>query len=506
MCSLPTGGTSAPGSSLTEWNYSPHREVISKDSTLLISLECEGIRRMKQVTLRDCTTQQEIGVPAEGVIFGRTGGQADIQLEDDTLSKLHARVYAQAGQWFVEYLATPPGAQPSPQTRLEVGSRFHVGEHEYEVSGVDLPFQSVTNSGEFQVDFASPSWTSQFKWACVYYLLNVPGLVVNPVGSIRDAIDELPQEPVGRRGLVAYAFPAALSFALVICVADGMAGLLRPTPVFLIASFVPVLPMVASMVAAGVVGTYFHPVLSWFIIQFHGQTDERARTNFFLQWMSTLLVMGFAHATGTVLSALPVPHLPIVSLLLNIAACALALFMCIQWLNSFRISLGAKSGVLVMWSLGCAALIAHHVLRSLPVTAAPVAAPLLTASAPLPAVVVPEPSTPSPPESAAAATVAEPAVKGTEVLLTDAYALFSRRREAIDRLAAQSSSALFKNRELKKMYRAYLSHTYEAQKKWAKETVKKPARAYHHERLRDADIYAKTERLVSVMAAKLKLD
>ena len=76
---------------------------------------------MAQVTLRDLTTNEDIVVPPEGYIFGRVGGDADIQLEDNSISRRQARVSLKGGMWLLETLAVPQGARASQREDHEIG-------------------------------------------------------------------------------------------------------------------------------------------------------------------------------------------------------------------------------------------------------------------------------------------------------------------------------------------------------------------------------------------------
>ena len=92
---------------------------------------------MAQVTLRDLATNEDIVVPPEGFIFGRVGGDADIQIEDNSISRRQARVSLKGGQWLLETLAVPQGQKAPRPIGLQEGATFNVGQSEFEVVQIE---------------------------------------------------------------------------------------------------------------------------------------------------------------------------------------------------------------------------------------------------------------------------------------------------------------------------------------------------------------------------------
>jgi predicted component of type VI protein secretion system len=102
---------------------------------------------MALVTLRDLTTNEDIDVPPEGYIFGRAGGDADIQLEDNSISRRQARVSLKGGMWLLETLAVPQGQRPPRPVQLEEGATFAVGQSEFEVVRVEAEDEPEPDPG-----------------------------------------------------------------------------------------------------------------------------------------------------------------------------------------------------------------------------------------------------------------------------------------------------------------------------------------------------------------------
>src|SRR3954470_315303 len=81
-------------------------------------------------------------VPPEGMIFGRTGGPANITVSDQSVSKRHARIFCKDGQWLLEDLKSVNGTvvnnrritEPVP---LSPGFVFALSKHQFEIVSVD---------------------------------------------------------------------------------------------------------------------------------------------------------------------------------------------------------------------------------------------------------------------------------------------------------------------------------------------------------------------------------
>ena len=102
---------------------------------------------MSQVTLRDLATNEDIVVPPEGFIFGRVGGDADIQLEDNSISRRQARVSLKGGMWLLETLAVPQGQRAPRPVQLQEGATFNVGQSEFEVVQIEADEEEEIDPG-----------------------------------------------------------------------------------------------------------------------------------------------------------------------------------------------------------------------------------------------------------------------------------------------------------------------------------------------------------------------
>ena len=103
--------------------------------------------------VRNVQSAEVFAIPPEGVIFGRTGGPANITVSDQSVSKRHARIYLKDGQWLLEDLKSVNGTvvnnrritEPVP---LTPGFVFALSKHQFEIVSMDgaaLPRTSTKN-------------------------------------------------------------------------------------------------------------------------------------------------------------------------------------------------------------------------------------------------------------------------------------------------------------------------------------------------------------------------
>lgn len=354
---------------------------------------------MAQVTLRDLATNEDIVVPPEGFIFGRVGGDADIQIEDNSISRRQARVSLKGGQWLLETLAVPQGQKAPRPVQLQEGATFNVGQSEFEVVQVEeddeeeaaaaktiapppaakgksapppakkpnaAPNAKTTPSQSQQKrpaakeeagggdEAASKGFGAMFvavPKGIGYYLLNVPKMLVNPIGTVKKTIEELPAEPMGRIELIGYALPALLATALLGAWAGGLALLIGPTHHFDLWKFLPVGPAIGALIGAIIIGFIMHPVLTWIIKKLKGESDARSRTNYFLQMMVVSIVLAVPNALGAILAVLPVPFIGLIGLLLGVVATLASIYVVFQWFTFFNVVKWFKTVLMVIGAL-----------------------------------------------------------------------------------------------------------------------------------------------------------
>lgn len=362
---------------------------------------------MSQVTLRDLATNEDIVVPPEGFIFGRVGGDADIQLEDNSISRRQARVSLKGGQWLLETLAVPQGQRAPRPVQLQEGATFNVGQSEFEVVQIEQAeeeeeadpgartIQPPSKGKPGQPPMAAkkappppnaktaPSAPMQKRAAAAkpaaaeedagggdevpakgigamfvaapkglaYYLVNVPKMLVNPFGTVRKTIEEQPNEPMGKIELIGYALPALLGTGMLGSIAGGLAALIGPGHHFLLMSFLPIPAIIGGFIGAIITGFIFHPVLTWIITKLKGESDARSRTNYFLQTMTLSILLAVPNALGVILAALPIPFINLLGPVLSVVATLVSLYVTIQWFEYFKVVKWVKTVLLVLGAL-----------------------------------------------------------------------------------------------------------------------------------------------------------
>ena len=575
---------------------------------------------MGQVTLRDLSTNEDIVVPPEGYIFGRVGGDADIQIEDNSISRRQARVSLKGGMWLLETLAVPAGTKPPRPVQLQEGASFTVGQSEFEVVQIEAeddgpaaptmaapvakgkpapapakkpnpPANAKTTPSAAQKRPAADEAAEEAAPAeggaggvkalfvgvpkgIAYYLLNVPKLLVNPIGTVRKTIEELPAEPMGKTELIGFALPSLFISALLPAFATGLGALIGPGHVFLLSSFLPIVPAIGAVIGAVITGYVFHPVVEWVIRKLQGTSDARSRSNYFLQTMTLAIILAVPQALGIILAMVPIPFISLLGPLLMLVGTLVSFYVTYQWLVKFGVVkwvfmvvkvLAALSVLAAGWGLisgiigtvrglghgGSSASAAaaegagESELGEMPTDPAEAAewskkksAEIMAKSAEAqkkamagvedakekandakekaaeakekaedapPPVKTSKKDPPKPEPEPVAAKDNPPAAKDEPAPASTGggYAAFARRRDAIEKTFENDPTVLQKSADLQKLYGDYIEDAYDLDKKWGKETSKKPERAKLNARLRDAELYGKAGKTIESIAGKL---
>jgi hypothetical protein len=591
---------------------------------------------MGQVTLRDLSTNEDIVVPPEGFIFGRVGGDADIQIEDNSISRRQARVSLKGGMWLLETLAVPQGAKAPRPVQLQEGASFTVGQSEFEVVQIEEeeeepaaptiapgkpvkpapaaaakkpnppPANAKTAPAAPQQkksaapagDAAPPEEAAGGKGigamfvgvpkGIAYYLVNVPKLLVNPVGTVRNTIEEQPTEPLGKTEIIGYALPSLFIASALPAIGGGIGALIGPGHVFNLTAFLPIGPAIGAVIGAVVSGFFFHRVFEWVITKLKGKSDARSRSNYFLQSMTLGIILAVPSALGAILSNVPIPFINLLGPLLMVVGSLVTVYVTYQWMVKFEVvkwvllvlkvvavlsllgaGWGFVSGVIntirgfgsggstiastgdvpselgemptdpaeaAEWSKKKQAEMMANAEAAQKKAAAAVAdakgaaddavadakdddakddakdeakdddakpvkkdaPPAKPEPKPEPAPVAAKDPAPAPVKDTPPAAKDEPVVTAS-----GGYATFAKRRDAIEKLLESDPTVLQKNAELRDLYGDYVEAAYDLDKKWGKESSKKPERARLNARLRDAELYGKSGKTIDSLAAKL---
>jgi len=549
---------------------------------------------MARLILRDLTTNEEYEVPPEGILIGRVGGDADIQVDgDNTISRKQARVLVQNGAWVLDTIYVPKGSPPVKPVKLSEGSTFTIGQAaEFEVVEVEQPAGAPakkpnpppSNAKTQAASGGAPKRTQSIAEqdggggdeeavpggigalfvgvpkGLAYYMVNVPKMLFNPIGTVRTTIEELPNEPLGRTGLIGYSLPALAATALLGAWASGIAQLIGPAHHFDLFAFIPIGGAIGAVIGAVVTGFVWHPVLEWVINKLKGESDARSRSNYFLQFMTLSIVLAVPNALGVILTSLPVPFVSLLGPLLMVAASLGGIYLNIKWFEFFKVVKWVKTVLLVLGALsvlGAAAGLVTGTIAQIRAFGsgggkAPIAAdandtpaaddapsgddedddkkmkPLVPPKKPVAKVddakpvpekddteekpektepvakndPKPEKNTPPPVEKPEKNTPPPP-VEDNSLPASGDYAQFARHRDAVEKTFENNPVLLQKNKDLQKLYGEYLDAAYDLDKQYAKDISKNPERRRLYERLKEAELSQKTGKTIEQISSKL---
>jgi hypothetical protein len=322
---------------------------------------------MSRLELCNLSNNEEVVVPPEGFIFGREGGEADVALEDNSISRRQAKIYVKNGAWILETLAVPQGQRAPRPLTLEEGAVFNIGETEFEVlllnvgadpASLTNPPKKATKNMPAGKAAAKPAPAAGRKDSVppgrgapagggikglfvgvpkgiAHYLVNVPKMLVNPLGTVRKTIAELPTPAMAKTDLIGYALPALLISALLPSIAVGVSTLISGGA-FVFSAFVPIIPAIGAIIGAVVTGVVFHPVFKWIIDKLQGQSTDESRSNFFLQMMTLLIAMVAPRALSILIESFRFVNM--LGPMLGLVATLASLFALYQWMVHFEVN------------------------------------------------------------------------------------------------------------------------------------------------------------------------
>jgi len=194
---------------------------------------------------------------------------------------------------------------------------------------------------------------AQLPRAIAYYMATVPKLLFNPIGTVRNSIEE--QNLPGMKGfpLLGWALPGlAISIGMgTICgIIASLIGLIHTgfggvVSVFVGAIMGIVIAAVSGIIGGLIVAFVYHPIFKFFVEKlFKGKTTEKSRTNYLPISMAAGILVSLPAGLGAILLAIgsfiPVPAvvalLPIVPLLVGLAGNILTLYTAREWMKFFE--------------------------------------------------------------------------------------------------------------------------------------------------------------------------
>lgn len=346
---------------------------------------------MQDLEIKDVQSGAVYRIASQGSVIGREGAKADIIIKNPSVSKRHARIYATDGQWFLEDLGSSNGTffanqrinEPVP---LGPGTLFALAEIQFEVvkkAGANgeerggrgdraerdrLRAATAARPDDGEViggPTARPSPAareareafgatgaggggdddematgvgaimSALPRAFAHYLVLIPKLAVNPIGTVRNSVEDQHHPAMSWWSLAGWGIPPMLLSAAVAVLVSIIAMLVGGT--FLVGALVGVIITPAIMIGVALVmALIWHPVLEWVIRKLKGHSDARSRSNYFVIVMTSMALTQIVTGVAGLFALVPVPFIGIAPLVLSIIASLISLYVSYVWVRYFE--------------------------------------------------------------------------------------------------------------------------------------------------------------------------
>lgn len=346
-----------------------------------------------RLEIRDLESSMVYDISADGAVMGRERAKTDISFRDESISKRHARIYHDGGSWFLEDLGSSNGTYLDDQrvngpVMLSQGAIFSLAQKRFEVvyadngngagaliddfpplgvpsarSGGELPppaGESMDNRFEPSDSDGDEVEAKDFSYffvavpkAIAYYMIAVPLMAVNPLGTIRKGIEEQKLPAMGKMELIAYAIPSfvfssligSLVAAIVTMIAAGFgAGIMA-----LLTAWVG--PLIAIVVAA-IVGFLWHPVMGWLIQFLKGESNAKSRTNYAVMSWTLAILFVIPSNIGALIGLIPLPFVGVIPAALGVVVAGINFVFFTKWLRFFGVYKWLQTVVMVLLGLG----------------------------------------------------------------------------------------------------------------------------------------------------------
>ncbi len=353
------------------------------------------------IEIRDLQSGKSVIINAAGKTFGREGGGADVGIPDRAVSGRHARIYGEAGRWYLEDLKSSngtmvAGTRITRPAELRSGLRFALFRYEFEVlrqSGEGGEATAVWEGNQppaaarrgaspapgprpnrdpgsiSRTDVAVPTSVArpaattaasdepladyllrEVPKAFAYYLVAVPLLLLRPLPMVKQGIAQMRFGAMGPRELITYGSPPLLLGTLLASLGTIIVAIVHGG--FGVGVIISLLIGVAiALVVAIILGFVFHPVLAWLIQLLRGESDDVSRSNCFVVMQTAMPLQQVAAFFGLVLSLAPVPFVGIVGPVVALIATLITLFVAFSWLTYFRVMKWVPIVVVVLGAL-----------------------------------------------------------------------------------------------------------------------------------------------------------
>lgn len=362
-----------------------------------------------KLEIRNLQSSASYTIDPDGAVLGREGSKADIILRDQAVSKKHAKIYEKNGKWYLEDLASSNGTflenrRITEPVILSPGAVFALSENQFEVvqimngkAALDLdtdaqdppernalddlpplgmtPGDSVDGEGKRSRPMrsspssrnASPAqagadpadlgdddekqgvayFMKAVPKAIAYYLVAVPLMLVNPIGSIRKSVENQRFPALGAFPLIAYGIPPLVFSGALGWLVGVLASLINGHLVLNLGGLIfgPIGGVIGAIIGAFLL----HPLGKFFINKlFKGDSDEKSRTNYYLTVLTAVPLTSAGQNLGVLLLAIPVPFITIVGPVVLTAAILISIFITYTWMKYFNVVAWVPKALLVL--------------------------------------------------------------------------------------------------------------------------------------------------------------
>jgi len=371
---------------------------------------------MQELEIKDVQSGAVYRIAAQGSVIGREGAKADIIIKNPSVSKRHARIYADSGQWFLEDLGSSNGTffanqRISEPVELAPGALFALAEIQFEVvkkpggedrggrdrlraataarpdegelvekganakpslskrgggnsdrNSGDRDNGKSSNDGEKNGSFAPdgdgdvatgvPAIMSALPRAFAYYLVEVPKMALNPIGTIRRGIEDQPHPPMSWWSLAGWGIPPMILVGLIGIISSVIVSVVVGGAGAIVGAIISAIITPAIYVAVALVGAFlFHPVMTFIIKLLKGSSDVRSRSNHFVMAMTSTALTGIATGVAVIFSIIPLPFIGIAPLVLSLAASLISLYLAYSWFKFYQVMKWVPIVMLVLMAL-----------------------------------------------------------------------------------------------------------------------------------------------------------
>lgn len=343
---------------------------------------------MQELEIKDVQSAATYRVGPQGAVIGREGAKADIVVRNPSVSKRHAKIYSEGGAWYLEDLGSSNGTffanqRISQPVEIEPGSLFALAEIQFEVTKLHGAEEAPAASSRarhmsIDPDMAPPRSSAlgasamshddddeprrssdglgpapeldpppadakagvgaalaALPKAIAYYLVTVPKLALNPIGTVRQSIEDQKFHAMGPWEMIGWALPPMILSAAVGFVFGLIFQLVSGT--LSIGSILPIGPAIGAVVGSVIMGFIFHPVTAWVIKILKGQSDARSRSNYYVITLAVFPLSAIASGITLLIALIPLPFISVLPMVLVLGASLIGLLVAYRWLQHFNV-------------------------------------------------------------------------------------------------------------------------------------------------------------------------